>query len=146
MKPGDVLTDGPVHFVVCHNINELNTFVTIPKFIVDNKHEKLAPDALEAYRKLGYETLESRAGTYHSGADVVRIMAPSNDSYLVDYIIHEMGHRYWYKFMKSDQRARFNDLVKTNPSEKIHLPIRSYGRGWKRETSYPREYLRSLHY
>lgn len=88
-------------------------------FIVDNKFEKLAPDALEAYRKLGYETLESRAGTYHSGADVVRIMAPSNDSYLVDYIVHEMGHRYWYKFMKSDQRARFNDLVKTNPSEKI---------------------------
>lgn len=34
MKPGDTL-DGPVPYVVCATINDLNQFVTIPKFIVD---------------------------------------------------------------------------------------------------------------
>jgi hypothetical protein len=36
VKPGDILDQGPVPFVVCATINDLNTFVTIPKFIVDN--------------------------------------------------------------------------------------------------------------
>ena len=34
MKPGDTL-DGPVPYVVCATINDLDQFVTIPKFIVD---------------------------------------------------------------------------------------------------------------
>lgn len=34
MKPGDTL-DGPVPYVVCATINDLDQFVTIPRFIVD---------------------------------------------------------------------------------------------------------------
>lgn len=34
MKPGDTL-EGPVPYVVCATINDLNQYVTIPKFIVD---------------------------------------------------------------------------------------------------------------
>jgi hypothetical protein len=34
VKPGDVL-NGPVPFVVCAIVNDLDRFVTIPKFIVD---------------------------------------------------------------------------------------------------------------
>ena len=34
MKPGDTL-DGPVPYVVCATINDLDQFVMIPKFIVD---------------------------------------------------------------------------------------------------------------
>lgn len=34
MKPGDTL-DGPVPYVVCSTINDLDQYVTIPKFIVD---------------------------------------------------------------------------------------------------------------
>jgi hypothetical protein len=34
VKPGDTL-DGTVPFVVCATINDLDQFVTIPKFIVD---------------------------------------------------------------------------------------------------------------
>lgn len=34
MKPGDNL-DGPVPYVVCATLNDLDQFVTIPKFIVD---------------------------------------------------------------------------------------------------------------
>jgi len=34
VKPGDTL-DGPVPYVVCATINDLNQFITIPKFIVD---------------------------------------------------------------------------------------------------------------
>ncbi len=30
-----------------------------------------------------------------------------------------MGHRYWFKFMKPEQRARFNGLVRTNPSKEV---------------------------
>lgn len=86
-------------------------------FVVSKKFKKLDEVSLKAYRELGYASLESTAGTYHSGADVVKITAPPNER-LVATIVHEMGHRYWYKFMGPEQRARFNGLVKTNPSEK----------------------------
>jgi hypothetical protein len=62
----------------------------------------------------------------------------------VSYVIHEMGHRYWFKFMRPEQRARFNALVKTNPSkdtrdfpsgpkdedgnEKPYEPVSDYGK------------------
>jgi hypothetical protein len=86
-------------------------------FIVDKKFEKLSPEAQAQYNELGYKSLESTAGTYHSGADVIRITEHYDDPQLIGTIVHEMGHRYWYKFMKPDQRARFNDLVRTNPSK-----------------------------
>lgn len=34
MKPGDTL-EGPVPYVICATINDLDQYVTIPKFIVD---------------------------------------------------------------------------------------------------------------
>lgn len=86
-------------------------------FVTSREFKKLSPEDLAAYKELGYETLESQAGTYHSGEDIVKITAPPTG--LPRTIIHEMGHRYWYKFMRPGQRARFNDLVKTNPSKKV---------------------------
>lgn len=86
-------------------------------FVEAREFKKLDEPSLKAYRELGYQTLESTAGTYHSGSDVVKLTAPPSKS-LVGTIIHEMGHRYWYKFMKPAQRARFNALVQTNPSER----------------------------
>lgn len=85
-------------------------------FVESASFKKLDEASLKAYRELGYQTLESTAGTYHDGSDVVKITAPPGG--LVKTVVHEMGHRYWYKFMKPEQRARFNGLVKTNPAER----------------------------
>lgn len=64
---------------------------------------------------------------------MVVITAPP-DSRFTATIIHELGHRYWYKFMKPEQRARFNDLVGTNPSERSRdLPSgKTDLEGWKK--------------
>jgi len=86
-------------------------------FLGSTSYDKLSPAAQEAYQQYGYTSLESTAGTYHDGDDTVKLTIPPRQS-VVDTIVHEMGHRYWYKFMRSDQRARFNDLVRTNTSEK----------------------------
>ncbi len=40
-------------------------------------------------------------------------------------VVHELGHRYWYKVMKPGQRQRFNDLVRTKAS----LHQRDYEQG-----------------
>jgi len=81
-------------------------------FVSRNFH-KLDPDSVEAYRIAGYKDLQSRAGAYHSGSDIMEMTAPPT-KWLSDAIIHELGHRYWFKFMKSPQRARFVDLIKVN--------------------------------
>jgi hypothetical protein len=87
-------------------------------FIKSNENEKLSEEEMQRYRELGYLSLENRAGLYHSGEDIVKLMAPPNASF-VSYIVHEMGHRYWFKFMTPEKRARFNGLVRTNPSKDV---------------------------
>lgn len=87
--------------------------------VVNSKEFKQLSEAEKAaYKELGYLNLTNSAGTYHSGEDRVRITAPPNNQ-LVSTVVHELGHRYWFKFMSPPQRARFNALVKTNPSEKV---------------------------
>jgi len=86
-------------------------------FVLSKNYQKLTPTDQAAYAELGYKTLEETAGTYHSGADVIKITSPAQAS-LTNTIVHELGHRYWYKVMDPEQRARFNGLVRTNPSEK----------------------------
>jgi hypothetical protein len=79
-------------------------------FLMSSDHEKLSKEEQAEYDRAGYKALESRAGTYHSGSDVVRITAPANDR-LVRVIAHELGHRYWYKVMSKGERARFESLI-----------------------------------
>lgn len=85
-------------------------------FIVSKESNKLNDQDKSAYRALGYETLESQAGTYHTHGDYVRLYAPP-DNRIIRYVVHELGHRYWYKMMAPEQRARFNGLVQTNVTE-----------------------------
>ena len=87
-------------------------------FILSKESEKITGDRLQAYKDLGYESLEASAGTYHSAEDVIKITAPPS-SYLVNVLVHELGHRYWYKGMNSRSRAKFNNLVQTNPSKRV---------------------------
>lgn len=79
-------------------------------FLMSEGYEKLPQAEKEAYEKAGYKAMEARAGTYHSGSDIIRITAPAND-YLITTIIHEMGHRYWFKVMNGAQRAHFESII-----------------------------------
>jgi len=93
-----------------------------------------------AYEKLGYKDLRSRAGVYHSGDDTVRLTAPASTD-LTRTIVHELGHRYWYKRMSGAQRKRFNDLVRTNLSEQS----RDYPSGiTEDQTMLPGTYLKPV--
>jgi hypothetical protein len=85
---------------------------------MSDSYEKLSEEDQEAYAKAGYKNMESRAGTYHSGPDIIRIMAPPS-SHIIDIIAHELGHRYWYKVMSGGQRARFESLIEGDWS-KLH--------------------------
>jgi len=72
---------------------------------------KLSEPQQQAYARAGYDNLKASAGMYHSGKDVVDLTnAPG--SYVTEVIVHELGHRYWYKFLSNAQRAKFESLVK----------------------------------
>lgn len=49
-------------------------------------------------------------GSYHFGRDVISLSTafPRNSSRL---IIHELGHRYWYKSLTQAQREKFKDII-----------------------------------
>lgn len=86
-------------------------------FFIDSKEvDWLSEGMIAAYARLGYKNMRARAGRYHTNSDVIVITNPPNRD-LVKVLIHELGHRYWYRVMKSEQRARFNGLVQTNRSE-----------------------------
>lgn len=54
-------------------------------------------------------------GHYHIGPDTVSCyVRPSK--FVVELIVHELGHRYWFKQMTSTQRAKFDSLVKVRPT------------------------------
>jgi hypothetical protein len=88
-------------------------------FMESGSYKELSSQEIESYKTRGYHTLRSVAGTYKSGKDVVAITRPPEG--LSETLIHELGHRYWYKFMKSSQRARFEDLIRVNIPGKIRM-------------------------
>lgn len=71
---------------------------------------KLSEEEQRAYKAEGYEGLEASAGMYSSGADVVDLTTADLNE-VAEVIAHELGHRYWYKFMSSAQRAEFKALI-----------------------------------
>ena len=79
-------------------------------FLMSDKYEKFSSDEKAAYANAGYKDMESRAGSYHSGSDIVRISVPPTEE-VVHVIAHEMGHRYWFKIMSQAQRVRFESLI-----------------------------------
>lgn len=58
------------------------------------------------------------AGAYQTGPDTVRLYAPPG-SRATYTILHELGHRYWFKSMGRAQRGRFGELVKAHT---VHQP------------------------
>jgi len=90
--------------------------------------EKLTEEEIRNYESYGYPRayIECRAGWYRYRDDVIAFTGKpgSADGFLYG-MIHELGHRHWYKFMSSAQRARFADMVQvrtTKPKlENAHL-------------------------
>jgi len=50
-------------------------------------------------------------GHYFIGPDTVRIYSRPS-TFIVELVVHELGHRYWFKQMRPEQRHRFSELVK----------------------------------
>jgi hypothetical protein len=63
-------------------------------------------------------------GNYPIGPDVVNIFSRPS-SFIVELVTHELGHRYWFKFMNQAQRGKFESLVKVHrlpKPNKVGLP------------------------
>jgi hypothetical protein len=59
-------------------------------------------------------------GNFSWGTDVVRVFVRPG-SYVVQLIAHELGHRYWFKFMHEEQRGKFESLVRVKSEPPVKL-------------------------
>lgn len=82
-----------------------------PIYFVSTENGKLSPEEQAEAKAAGYD-LSSFAGQYSPGTDQVWLHSWPGQG-LVETIVHELGHRYWFRMLKSDQRAWFQDMVQT---------------------------------
>lgn len=61
-------------------------------------------------------------GWYEIGRDTVTIFNRPG-SFLIELMVHELGHRFWFKQMGSAQRAKFEALVKTHTKPRPSKPL-----------------------
>lgn len=90
-------------------------------FLMSGEYKELKDWEKADYERAGYKDLQSVAGTFHSGRDVVEITAPAEEE-LVKTVCHELGHRYWFKVMNQEKRARFKQFL-----DEGVLPVSHYG-------------------
>lgn len=83
--------------------------------IASDSPKKLSEASQANYAALGYE-IESAAGFYDPRGDRIELLHEPSET-LVSVIVHELGHRYWFRFMSGGQRARFESLVKVRPGK-----------------------------
>lgn len=69
------------------------------------------------YEDAGYDGLTSSAGMFYQGKNLVELTGPPDDQ-MLKTLIHELGHRYWYKNMGQEQRAKFENVVQTRAGPK----------------------------
>lgn len=69
-------------------------------------------------------------GHYFIGEDIVRVYSRPS-AFIVELVAHELGHRYWFKQMKPEQRERFKLLVKartvSRPKDALNIKLFSEG-------------------
>jgi hypothetical protein len=66
---------------------------------------------------VNYNTGGGVGGNYPIGPDVVNVFnRPS--WFIVELMAHELGHRYWFKFMSQSQRGKFESLVRVHKKPK----------------------------
>lgn len=111
--------------------------------------EKLDEQTLQDYERQGYDRkyLECRAGWYRYRNDVIALTSYPAPGAFIYGLLHELGHRHWFKFMSSSQRARYADWVeskavdavsdygKSNPEEAFAEAFAHYttGKGMTRD-------------
>ncbi len=61
-------------------------------------------------------------GWFEIGPDTVTIFNRPG-AFIVELMAHELGHRYWFKQMRAEQRAQFSDLVKVHTAPRPTNPI-----------------------
>mgnify|MGYP000508799417 CR=1 FL=1 len=83
-----------------------------PLFYMGTKNPELTGELLTLAKNMGYD-ISSYAGRYNPGTDLVLTSGYAEDA--AKTLAHELGHRYWYKFMDKEHRGRFQDLVRTRP-------------------------------
>lgn len=91
-------------------------------FLASGEFKELKEWEKADYERAGYKDLQSVAGLFHSGKDIVEITAPANYR-LVGTICHELGHRWWFKVMNQEKRARFEQFL-----EEGVLPVSAYAK------------------
>lgn len=69
-------------------------------FFEPERYGEIGPDPSRARK--GYV---QAAGTYHRGGDFINLYYVSD--FIVSTIIHESGHRYWFKYMSSEDKRNF---------------------------------------
>jgi hypothetical protein len=99
---------------------------------VEAKNHKKTPEEIELAQKWGYSS-SGDAGEYNHDRDQVYVKNKP-EGYVTRIVIHELGHRYWFKFMTSANRARFNSLVQTKTTDKY----RDYPQGPTDEEGNPK--------
>lgn len=60
-------------------------------------------------------------GDYRIHKDTVQIYSRPTP-FVVELLVHELGHRYWFKSMSQPQRAKYEDLVKVYTKPRPVLP------------------------
>lgn len=85
-------------------------------------------------------------GHYHIGPNTVTCYVRPRP-FVVELMLHELGHRYWFKHMRPEQRQRFNGLIKTytkarpNDAVKMNLWKIPDTKWWKGEVTEARNLL-----
>jgi hypothetical protein len=84
-------------------------------FVVSESSYEFGEAEKLAYSRYGYD-ISAKSGDFSPKSDAVRVWAPPGN-FIVELMLHELGHRYWFKFMSEGNRAKFSDLLKTKDKE-----------------------------
>ncbi len=79
---------------------------------VSRKDGTLTGKDLEEARAAGYD-LKSYAGVYNASRDQIKIHGYPDEA--ARTLAHELGHRYWFRFLKREDRLRYQEAVRTAP-------------------------------
>ena len=123
-------------------------------FIESASPKELSKEEQAAYAERGYD-IQRAYGFYHASPDTIRIHESPGEG-LLHTIVHELGHRHWFKGMTGTQRSRFESLVRVyrqsdfpvvdqRKAEVLRESIkRYYDLGFKLLYGFERAYRRAL--
>jgi DNA topoisomerase IB len=91
-------------------------------FILASDFLELTDQEQKAYKNMGYD-IKSVGGTYNYQSNEITLSAPSYNKGTTIMLLHELGHRYWYKVLDRTSRLRFEDWLESGLA-----PVSDYGK------------------